>query len=68
MGEEDLNDLLIDGCNRATSIEIRKHVYFDGEKERTEYVAIARLGRGGMSRKTADTLEEAVRKCVADID
>ena len=68
MEETELKDILIDGCDRAKSIEIRRHEYVDGDEVKVEYVAIGRLKTGGFSRKTADDLETAVRKCVADID
>ena len=65
---EDLINVIEQACNDAKSIEIRKHRYMDGDEQKVEYVAIARLKAGGFTRKTADSCEEAIRKCAADID
>lgn len=65
---EDILDVITDGCNRAKSVEIRKNVWLDGDVPKTEYVCICRLKDGGFSRKTADTVEAAIRKAVANVD
>jgi predicted exporter len=68
MEESELIDVIIDGCNRAKSVEIRKNLWMDGDEQKVEYVCICRLKTGGFSRKTADTAEAAIRKAVADVD
>lgn len=65
---ENLAIIIADGCNRAKSVEVRKNVWMDGDEQKTEYVCICRLKSGGFSRKTADSVEEAIRKSVANVD
>lgn len=66
--DENIIDVIVDGCNRAKSVEIRKHLWMDGDEQKVEYVCICRLKTGGFSRKTADTAESAIRKAVANVD